>query len=58
MTLSALIDERQHSERAFTAALHDKQLRSHGGDDGQGLVRGRRLAHIERMKARRRGGGC
>lgn len=57
MTLIALIDERHHADRAFTAALHDKQLRDHGGDDGRGVVRGRRLAMLERLKARR-GGGC
>lgn len=59
MTLIALIDHREREQRAFQAALHDKELRAHDGDDGRGIVRGRRQAHLERMKARRRGaGGC
>jgi hypothetical protein len=58
MTLIALTDERHHHRNAFQAGLHDKELRRDGGDDGGGLVRGRRLAHLERMKARRRGEGC
>lgn len=51
----ALIDDRDRDRRGFDAALHDKELRTAGGDDGLGMVKGRRFAHLERMKARRRG---
>lgn len=53
MRLTRLIDARDRDGRAFQAALHDKELRTAGGDDGRGLVHGRRMAHLERMKARR-----
>lgn len=47
-----LIDRDMRAEQEFRAQLHGKRLEgSHVGGIG-----GRRRSHIERMKARRRGG--
>lgn len=49
MKLHAAIADRDDRERRFTAALHGVEIGDHG------RVAGKRMSHIQRMKARRGG---